>query len=201
MLTRRRLGEGTLLAGLLFDRKAFAQTATKQADTLAAGAWMKLRMSKQMSVAQALLGSWTLVSWEQTTPGGTTVQQFGANPTGMAVFDEAGHCIISVMRADRQNYAIENFGQIADVTAEESRATAQETITYFGTYSVNEGDRSLVVHVEASSFPNWNGTDQRRAVELTDGQLKLTVRPPRGGSVDVVWRRAVAPSAWGCHLG
>ncbi len=149
-------------------------------------------MSKPTSAAQQLLGTWTLVSWEQVTPDGSTIRQFGANPKGIAVFDEVGHCIIAVMRADRDNYAIENFGQIAQATAEESKATAQGTITYFGIYSVDENDRSIVIHVEGSSFPNWNGSDQERTFEVADGRLKMTVHPPGGGSVDVVWRRTVA---------
>jgi lipocalin-like protein len=45
-------------------------------------------------------------------------------------------------------------------TAEENEATANGTQTYFGTYSVNDADRSIAIHVEGSSFPNWNGTDQ-----------------------------------------
>jgi hypothetical protein len=147
-------------------------------------------MSQQKSVAEQLVGTWTLISWEQETSDGTTVRQFGANPKGIACFDAKGHCIIAVMRSDRASYAIENFGQIAQATAEEGKATAQGTITYFGTYSVDEADRSMVIHVEASSFPNWNGADQKRTFEVTDDQLKLTVRPPRGGRVDVVWRRA-----------
>ena len=149
-------------------------------------------MSKQTSVAQQLLGTWTLVSWEQRAPDGTTVQQFGANPKGIACFDEGGHCVIAVMRADRSNYAIDNFGQISQATADESKATAQGTITYFGRYSLDEDDRCVVIHVEASSFPNWNGTDQKRTYEVADGRLELTVRPPSGGSVDVIWRRAAA---------
>jgi len=87
-------------------------------------------------------------------------------------------------------YAIENFAQIAQATAEENKATAQGTITYFGTYSVSEADCTIAIHIEASSFPNRNGADQRRFFAITGGQLKLTVRPPTGGSVDVVWRRA-----------
>ena len=122
--------------------------------------------------------------------GGTTVQQFGANPKGIAFFDTSGHYIITVMRSDRAKYAIDNFGQIAQATAEENKATAQGTITYFGTYSVNEADRTIAIHVEASSFPNWNGTDQKRLFEIAEDQLKLIVRPPRGGSVDVLWKRA-----------
>jgi hypothetical protein len=90
------------------------------------------------------------------------------------------------MRADRANDTIENFGQIAQIAAEEGKATARGTISYFGIYAVSEVDRTMTVHVEASSFSNWNGTDQKRIVEVRQDQLKLIVRPPRGGSVDVV---------------
>jgi hypothetical protein len=92
--------------------------------------------------------------------------------------------------SDRPKYAIDNFGQLAQATAEENKATAQGTITYFGTYSVNEADRTIDIRVEASSFPNWNGTDLKRFFEVSEEQLKLTVRPPRGRSVDVLWKRA-----------
>ena len=117
-------------------------------------------------------------------------QQFGENPNGIAFFDAGGHYIITVMRSDRTKYAIDTFGQIAQATAEESKATAQGTITYFGTYSVSESDRIIAIHVEASSFPTWNGTDQKRLFAIAGDQLKLTVRPPRAGSVDAVWKRA-----------
>jgi hypothetical protein len=147
-------------------------------------------MSQQNSIKDQLVGAWVLVSWNQTNTDGTTVQHFGTNPKGIAFFDKTGHYIITVMRADRAKYAIDNFGQIAQATAEENKATAQGTITYFGTYSVNEPDRTIAIHVDASSFPNWNGTDQKRLFEITENQLKLIVRPPRGGSVDVLWKRA-----------
>ena len=147
-------------------------------------------VSQQKSPKQQLVGTWTLVSWDQMNADGTAFQQFGASPKGIAFFDTGGHYIITVMRSDRPKYAIDNFGQIAQATAEENKATAQGTITYFGTYSVNEADRTIDIRVEASSFPNWNATDQKRFFEVTEDQLKLTVRPPRGGSVDVLWKRA-----------
>ena len=55
---------------------------------------------------------------------------------------------------------------------------------------MNEADRTIDIRVEASSFPNWNGTDLKRFFEVSEEQFKLTVRPPRGGSVDVLWKRA-----------
>jgi lipocalin-like protein len=156
----------------------------------ASGVMTQNALGQQRPLKEQLVGTWTLVSWEQTNTDGSKSQQFGASPKGIAFFDTAGHYIISVMRSERANYAIDNFGQLAQITAEEGRATAQGTITYFGTYSVSEADRIISIHVEGSSFPNWNGTNLERLVEITQDQLKLTVRPPRGGSVDVLWKRA-----------
>jgi hypothetical protein len=58
------------------------------------------------------------------------------------------------------------------------------------TYSANEADSSIAIHAEGSSFPNWNGTEQKRFVTIAGDQLTLTVRPPTGDIVDVIWKRA-----------
>jgi len=129
-------------------------------------------VGQQRPLKEQLAGTWTLVSWEQTNADGSKLQQFG-----IAFFDAIGHYIISVMRSDRASYQIDNFGQIAQITAEESKATALGTITYFGTYSVSEADRTIAIHVEASSFPNWNGTDLERLFEITQDQLKVDCPP------------------------
>ena len=147
-------------------------------------------MARQKSLQEQLVGTWTLVSWDVKNADGTTSQYFGPSPEGIAFFDTGGRYIIAVMRSGRANYAIENFGQIAQVSAEEGRATAQGTITYFGTYSVSEAERRIAIHVDASSFPNWNGTDQDRFFEIEGDRLTLIVRPPQGGTAHVLWKRA-----------
>jgi hypothetical protein len=112
---------------------------------------------------------------------------YGASPKGVAFFD-AGRFIITVMRSDRAKYAIDFPTQGTD---EENKATASGTITYFGTYSVREADRSIAIHIEASSFPNWNGTDQIRTFAIVGEQLTLTARALlTGGHADVIWKRA-----------
>ena len=75
-------------------------------------------------------------------------------------------------------------------TPDENKETADGTITYFGTYSISEADSSIAIHVVGSSFPNWNGTDQKRLVAIAGEQLTLTVRPSAGDVVDVIWKRA-----------
>jgi hypothetical protein len=92
-----------------------------------------------------------------------------------------------VMRADRAKYASNALWQ---GTPGENKETADGTITYFGTYSMSDADSSISIHVEGSSFPNWNDTDQKRFVAIAGQQLILTVRPPAGDVVDVIWKRA-----------
>jgi hypothetical protein len=133
-----------------------------------------------------LLGTWTLLSWEQKKGDGSKVERYGVNPKGVAFFDAGGRYIISVMRTDRAKYASNALWQ---GTAEENKETADGTITYFGTYAVSDSDSSIAIHVEGSSFPNWNDTDQKRLVSISGDQLTLTVRPPRGDVVDVIWKR------------
>ena len=110
------------------------------------------------------------------------------NQHATAHFLETGHYIITVMRSDRAKYAANDRTQ---GTADEYKATAQGTFTYFGTYTVSEPDRTLDIHVVGSSFPNWNGTDQKRRFAVSADELKLT-NPvaSTGGTTEVVWKRA-----------
>jgi hypothetical protein len=126
-----------------------------------------------------LLGTWTLVSHE-------AVSMYGTNPQGVAFFDAGGRFIITVMRTDRAKYGT---GHPAKGTDEENKATAQGTMTYFGTYTVNEADRTIAIHIDASCFPNWSGADQQRTFSIVGDRLTLTARA-LGGSADVVWQRA-----------
>ena len=144
-------------------------------------------LGQQQSMKEQLIGTWTLLSWEQKKGDGTKVERYGTNPKGIAFFDAGGQYIITVMRSDRAKYATNALWQ---GTAEENKETADGTITYFGTYSLSGADNSIAIHVEGSSFPNWNSTDQKRFVSITGDQLTLTVRPPGGDVVDVIWKRA-----------
>ena len=49
-------------------------------------------------------------------------------------------------------------------------------IAFFGTYTVNEADRSYTVRVYGSWYPNWNGTDVKQVVEsITADELKIEI--------------------------
>jgi len=144
--------------------------------------------AQQTSLTEQLLGTWTLVSHESVRADGSRTPVYGVDPKGIAIFDAGGHFIITVMSADRAKYAV-NFP--TQGTAEENKATAQGTMTYFGRYSVDEANRAISLHIEASSFPNWNGADQKRSFAIAGDQLTLTARALQtGGYADVIWKRA-----------
>ena len=64
-------------------------------------------------------------------------------------------------------------------TPEENEAIAKGILAHFGTYSVSEADGTYTLHVEASSYANYNGTDQKRIVtSLTADELKWTNPTP-----------------------
>jgi hypothetical protein len=144
--------------------------------------------SQQETLREQLLGAWLLASFNSVHADGSKLTVFGDNPSGIAFFDRTGHYIITVMRSDQAKYAGNDRTQ---GTADENKATAQGTFTYFGTYTVSEPDRTLNIHIVGSSFPNWNGTDQKRTFAVSADELKLT-NPvaSTGGTTKVVWKRA-----------
>ena len=78
-------------------------------------------------------------------------------------------------------------------TAEENKAIVEGSYAYLGTYTVNEADRSFTVHVEGSTFPNFDGMDQKRSFTLAGDELRYTnpvATVGQGVVVEAVWKRA-----------
>jgi hypothetical protein len=67
-----------------------------------------------------------------------------------------------------------------------------ESIAYYGTYTVNETERAVILHLDASTFPNQIGTDQKRTItSLTADELKYSHPAAMSGvQVHQVWKRA-----------
>jgi hypothetical protein len=127
--------------------------------------------------AKDLVGAWTLVS----------ADAFGTNPKGTAVFEANGRVAVILMRADLAKYASNNRAQ---GTPAENKATVEGSLAYFGTYSISGTD--LNFHIEGSTFPNWNGTDQKRTnVTISADELKWVQPTPSAGGppAPVVWKR------------
>jgi Lipocalin-like domain len=90
-------------------------------------------VSQQKTLKDQLVGTWTLVSWEQTRADGSKFQRFGANPKGVNTFDANGNFSLIIMRPDLPRIA---SGDPMKVTPEDGQAIARGAIAYFGTYTV-----------------------------------------------------------------
>jgi len=141
------------------------------------------------SLKDQLVGTWTLVSWDQTNPDGSKFQRFGANPKGYNIFDASGRVFIMFAHPDLPKIASSNP---STPTPDEAKAIVSGAIGYFGTYVVNDADKSVVFRLEASSFPNQLLTDQKRTiVSVTADELKYSNPIPlSGGQINYAFRRA-----------
>ena len=144
-------------------------------------------ISQATSLREQLIGTWKIVSVDNTRPDGSSKQIFGANPRGIAIFDAQGNTVVVLMRSDRAKFAADN----RDLgTPEENKATVQGTHAYFGRYSVIEEEKTLVFHNEGNTFPNHEGVDTKRFISISGDEFRWTTPAPTvGGRSEAVWKR------------
>ena len=137
--------------------------------------------------ANDVVGTWVLVS-SVTERDGAKTEQFGAGAKGMLVLDAAGHFMLTIIGPDLPRFASNNR---AGGTADENKAVVSKSIAMIGTYSVSAADRTLTFRVQSATFPNWNGSEQKRLLSSAGGdELKyVTPTASSGGVGTVTWKR------------
>jgi len=144
-------------------------------------------VGQEKTLKDQLVGTWTYVSVDTVNPDGSRVPMYGPNPQGLASFDSNGRYILLTSRSGQPKFASNNR---MEGTPEEYKAVVQGMIAHFGRYTVNEMDKTITFHIETSSFPNWNGIEQKRPFTLTGDELKWTTAGSSGGLAEVVLKRA-----------
>ena len=157
---------------------------------LACAGWMSENaFSQQKSLKDQMVGMWTLASADTTdkdgkkTPflDGTDIKGmlvFGAN--GKMMFQALSNSIPMIASKDRMN-----------TTAQEEKAVAHGTLSYWGTYSVSEPDGVVTLKIERSTFPNQTLADGKRIIKMSGADDMKWETPNRsaGGRNDLVWKR------------
>jgi hypothetical protein len=135
-----------------------------------------------------LVGTWDYVSAESIAKDGTKLPLVeGADPKGRLIFDGRRFSmqIIAVYPKLASNDRLKT-------TPEESKAVARGALSYWGTYTFNEADGTLVYNIERSSFPNQNGGTFKRVVKTLTADDLVYINPSTlAGRVNTnVWKRA-----------
>jgi hypothetical protein len=147
----------------------------------------KNAFAQQKPLKDQVVGTWSYVAVDIVGADGSRTPLYGPNPEGLASFDGNGHYILMTARHGQAKFASNNRNE---GTAEENKAVVQGSIAHFGTYTVNDADKTIVFHIESSTFPNWNGTEQKRPVMVSGDELRWTTPASSGGSAEVVLKRA-----------
>jgi hypothetical protein len=145
--------------------------------------------SQNNSFKGQLVGTWALVKCEVVASDGTrSPLVVGSDPAGQYIFTEDGHFSFQ---------AVAEFGEFLSndrmkTTPKEDKAAVQASIAYFGTYTVNDENKTIAVHIERSSFPNQNGTDGKRVITALSADEMSYTNPGRrgGGSINCTYRRS-----------
>jgi hypothetical protein len=145
-------------------------------------------LAQGSSLKQQVVGTWTMVSNVNTRPDGSKYEALGPNPRGVFILDANGHFALTIIGEGRPKFASNSR---LEGTADENKSAVHGAIAYFGTYTVNESDHTLTFHIERCTFPNWDGTEQKRLVTVTGDEMKYTnTAASGGGKAELVWKRA-----------
>jgi lipocalin-like protein len=141
------------------------------------------------SLRQRLVGTWTYVHNYNVMPDGKRIEPQGPQGIGKGIFvvDANGRFVWNIIRSDIPKFGSNNRQNGTDA---ENKATVQGVLAYFGTYEVDESNKSLIMRIEYSSFPNFNGAEQRRTVKIENDELTvINSGAASGGTANVIWKR------------
>jgi hypothetical protein len=145
------------------------------------------RVSAQGVSKDQLVGAWKYVGANNTRADGSKFDPNGATATGLLMFDAAGNFSWHIIRLDMPKFA---SGTRLTGTPEENKAATQGTLSFFGTYSVEDGGKAVTMNILASSFPNFSGQTQKRAVTIAGDELTVVNQAgASGGVAEVRWKR------------
>jgi hypothetical protein len=142
------------------------------------------------SLKDQIVGTWDFIVAEVTAPDGKKSFPFGEKPKGILIFTPEGRFAQIHVAGEVPKIASNNR---MTGTAEEYQTIMRLSLSVFGTYTVDENNRTVTYHIVSSSFPNWQGEAQTRRIDkLTEEEFVNTNPNVAGGrgSAANVYRRA-----------
>ena len=106
--------------------------------------------AKAQSLRDQLVGAWSLVSCAGAP--------WCANPNGIHILDASGHYATINAPLDRPAVIISDPKGLTDIrnrtTPEQYKAIATTFLANFGTWQVDETDKTIAYHYDGSLYPN-----------------------------------------------
>ena len=116
------------------------------------------------------------------------VDKYGPNAKGMLVFDANGRYSIIFIAGGLPSFG---SGNRSSGTADEAMAVVAGSLAHFGTYVVDEADKSLTLQIDRATFPNWDGKNNRRSFVIRGDELRfMEQHSSAGGPATTIFERA-----------
>jgi hypothetical protein len=125
----------------------------------------------ESEIRDRIVGTWKLVSAEQTLKDGTTrpYPQYGLNGKGFLMYARDGYMCADLVNPDRPKWV-----DPIHPTTEEKVSTADGSFAYCGRYEIDVKQNRLVHLPEVATDPGYVGSRQIRPYKFEDGRLVLS---------------------------
>ena len=137
-----------------------------------------------------IVGTWTIVSMKARNTKGNVIKPFGENPVGKIIYTINGDMAVVYMRPDRLKFTSDD---LTGCTPEEIEQAFEGFDAYCGTYEIDVDNGVVKHYVEASRYPNWEGSTQIRYFTFFDDQVQLSTAPIAALGdewiIDLHWKR------------
>jgi len=141
---------GTLVAAVMFACAVLPATAQPQ------------------SLKEQVIGTWQIVSVEEVYPDGRIDRPWGPNMKGAVSFDQHGKVLLMIIGGD------------LPTPSGKPQESARQVVAYFGTYSVDEGAKTITYTAERATIPAFDGLARKATVTVTGEELRQSSAPVTG---------------------
>jgi hypothetical protein len=130
-------------------------------------------VAQQKSLKEQIQGPWSLASCNSTTAKGEKSPYCANNPRGIMILAGNGNYATTIVAGGRKD------------------ADAPGEAAIFGTWSVNEADKTLTLHIVGARNPTIEAKDIKLNITLNGEELRTTGDGPggQGGHLDTSYRR------------
>jgi hypothetical protein len=125
-------------------------------------------VAQQKSLKEQVIGTWHIVSVEEVYPDGRKETPWGPNMKGAVSFDPHGQVLLMIIGGDLPN------------PAGKPQEAARQVVAYFGTYSVDEGAKTITYTAERATIPAFDGLARKATVTVSGDELRQSSAPVPG---------------------